>query len=159
MKTIKFDNRAAKIITNGIIKPIKNSRGFFKRLGVLINRDIGIIFKHEGALPGSGFRKWKAFSPKTLKTIDGKWRHRPGTDNSKTRKYGSTSKLLQASGLFRKSFGILRLSNKSVKVGTIHKLAQDIMSNPTREVVKTNTRVLRRYRDLFFRWVNKGIKF
>lgn len=159
MKTIKFDQRAVKLITDGIVRPIKNSRGFFKTLGVLINKDISIIFKNEGALSGSGFHKWKPFSPRTLKTIDGKWAHRPGTDKSKTRKYSARSKLLQASGLFRKSFGILWLKNKSVKVGTIHKLAKDIMSNPKREVIKTNARVIGRYRDLFFRWVDKGIKF
>lgn len=159
MKTIRFDNNTAKIITNGIAKPIRNSRGFFKRLGVLINRDISITFKNEGALPGSGFRKWKAFSPLTLKDKHGNWNRRPGTDNAKTRKYSASSKLLQASGLFKKSFGILWLTKRAVKVGTIHQLAGDIMSNPKREVIRVNNRVLGRYRELFFHWVDKGIKF
>ena len=162
MTSLKFDDKTFKIIADRCVLPFKKSRTFFKSLGTQIDRDTKVLFREKGAIPKLGFHKWIDYgkgrgvqvyrNPNT-----GKWAKRKGTDGT-VGKYGYKSRLLQKSGMFKKSWGIISLNNKSVKFGTNHKLADAIMSNPTREVLKFNNRRYEKISDLFYRFVDSGIK-
>lgn len=132
--------------------PIKAGKDYFNRLGLLIDKDVQITFRQQGARAGQP--RWPAFSPRTLFSLSGKPRKRPGTDGSKSRRYSSTSKLLQASGQFRKSFKILKTTDTRLLYGTRFniggkRLAKAIMSGPDRPVLFVTENDKRRYKSLF----------
>lgn len=182
--TLPYNDQTIKRITQGISKPVTNAKVFFQTLGSKIFTQTMLTFKAQGARAGQ--QKWKSFSNKTLKTKLDTWRLRYGTDTKpkrnrkqlnkyKTennlwyvpgpmkgykgdRRYNRTSKLLQASGMFRESFKILKTSKKYLYFGTKHKLAKDIMSNPERNVLFVTDKDITLYRSMWRKFIDDGIK-
>ena len=167
-KTIKLDLQTGDKIAKGIGRPLKTARPYFQTLGVMIDKDTQETFRSQGRR--SGNPAWKPFSPLTLRMASGKFRIRYGTDKQGIkggqgkprkgiRRYSNSSKLLQASGLFRKSFRVMRVTNSSLKYGTVHQLGGKIGSNPERQVLFITPRDNARYSETFRKFIDKGIKF
>ena len=182
--TYKADVNLPKKIGKYLERPLKNSRLLFELLGVKIDANTQLTFRGEGARAGGG-TKWKGFSSKTLKTDRGTWNIRYGTDKRpkrtaeqlkdyKTknnlwykpgpmkgykgiRRYSSRSKLLQASGEFRKSFKVQKISKRRMHYGTKHKLAKKIMSNPRRNVLFVTGKDMNSFRMLTTKWYKMGM--
>lgn len=168
-KTIKY-NQLKSTLELGLFKITKKTIDFFKILGASIDRDTLLQFKTEGARGG---KKWKTFSPNTLRMPSGKFRIRYGTDKkgrpkgsytpgvyrSGIRRYSESSKLLQASGLFKSSFSILSLSKDRLLYGTKHKLAGVIGSNPERQVLVVNSSDKIRYKKIYDNYIKKEMIF
>lgn len=161
MSKIKLTKQGIDKFTKGIKKPFENAIPFFKLLGVKIGNQTRATFRMEGAR--SGESKWPPFSPRTLRTLRGTWNIRYGTDKNpkrtaeelskyksknnlwykpgpmkgyqSQRRYGPNAKLLQASGEFMRSFRIRSVSRNSLRFGSLHRLAQQIMSSPKRPVL------------------------
>jgi len=177
--------RVQEIFEKGVMKPFKDTRSMFLLLGAMIDRDTQLTFKAEGAYRDRP--KWKKFSKKTLQTPRGTWNIRYGTDKKpkrtaaqlaqyKTdnnlwykpgpmkgyrsdRRYSSSSKLLQASGMFKQSFRIININRTRMRYGTNMRLASKIMSNPERQVLHYTEQDEKRYTRLVVNWVNRKIKF
>jgi len=153
----------AKILAKGISKPIRNAKPYFNALATKMWQQSMLVFKKSGSR--ASHTKWSKFSQKTLHPYqDGKlntkkWNLRKGTDDSKTRKYNSQSKLLQASGSFRNSFTIIKTDKRRSIVGTKMKLAKSIMSNPDRPVLFVDNSDYKLYSSMFRTFIDKGIKF
>ncbi len=140
----------SKSFVKGIAKPIANAMPYFKVLGQLIDRDTQMQFRSQGGRSGSD--KWPIFKTKVgIK--------RPGTDGSKTRRRTPADQLLQASGLFRKSFRVTRVSKTGVKYQTVHRLGGKIGSNPRREVLVVTANDITKYQKQFKTFIDKGIVF
>lgn len=128
-KVIRFKD-APRVISEGLMSPFKRTKKYFDIAGAKILQWAFLTFRLSGAR--SGHKVWRGFSQNTLGyfTQAGfRFRLRPGTDKSRTRRYSAASKMMQASGLFRNSFGVLSVTNRFVKVGTRHRLAKKIMSS------------------------------
>ena len=158
---IGFNKKTADALTKGIARPIEKNKTFFTLLNILIDQSTQDTFRKQGER--DGHKKWRPFSINTLQDADGKFRRRPGTDGSTTRRYDSDSKLLQASGGFRKSFGNVSIRNGQLIYGirglTMRNLGKEIMSNPERQVLFVNSADRKKWGLLFANFVNKGIKF
>lgn len=134
MKVIKFDERAGAIIANGLKNPLKKTKNYFDQLGLKVDQQTQLTFKVLGAR--QGHKKWIGFNRgrgtsymgSTTRTKAGSWNIRRGTDNSRTRRYGAGSKLLQASGGFRQSWKILKTTKNRLLYGSTMKIAKLIMS-------------------------------
>ena len=178
--------RAYQRIAKGIQKPFKSTRRMFVQLGVQIDRDTILTFKREGAHDGR--MPWKPFSLNTLRTKLGTPKLRYGTDKKpkrtakelakyKTehgywyrpgkmpgytgdRRYGTKSKLLQASGGFRDSFKIIRIGKDRMKYGTTYggKLAENIMKNPARPALQYTRQDELKYMKTIIGWWKQSIK-
>lgn len=134
------------VLQKMLLRPGMKSLELMKLLALRQDRFAQDAFQTEG---GSNKKKWRKFSPKTLRTPKGTWKIRYGTDlrgrppgsfkpfvlRPGVRRYSSNSKLLQASGLFRKSFQLMSLAKDRFKYGTNHQLAEKIMSGPQRQVL------------------------
>lgn len=126
-----------------------NISDFWKLVALMFDQNVQQTFRGEG-YRGAGTEAWPIFSPYTLhpvSTLGGtksivydQWNKRPGTDGARTRRYTANSKLLQASGLFKQSFIVQEASEKTILYGTKHKLANEIMSSPTRQVLTVTDR-------------------
>lgn len=130
-KIIKFSDAPRKIPA-GFLRPLKHTLKYFGPAGAKLLQQAFTTFRTRGGR--GGHKKWSPFSRDTLFNKGGSFRKRPGTDGSTFRRYGPANlrdgqrgNLLQAGGLFRNSFKILRITNRKVIVGTRHKLAEDIM--------------------------------
>ena len=146
-------------------RPFKDTRGMFTQLALTIDRDAMMTFKKQGEWEGR--TKWQPFSSRTLQTDAGTWKIRYGTDlkgrpkgtytpgvlRKGIRRYSGSSKLLQAGGGFRMSFGVQKLTMKSMRYGTVHRLAEDIMSSPERQVIQFTEKDQKRYGTLLVRWI------
>ena len=167
-KNIEFDKAGIAYINKYLAKPIKNAKHYFFLLAQVIDRDKNFVFQNEGAR--SGHPKWKGFSLFTLhpswkvKSFGGgtalalqKWNKRPGTDGAKTRRYNKSSKLLQASGEFKKSFYIQSISRNKLKYGSRLKLAGAIMSNPDRPVLFYTESDKKLWGQMFNKFYKKGL--
>lgn len=169
--TLPFNKQSLERIVRGMSRPLTQTRSFFQLLGSWAHQQTQITFRSQGAR--SGNLPWPPFSPKTLATSLGTWKIRYGTDKNpkrtaaelasyKTknklwyvsgpmkgyrneRRYGKNSKLLQASGQFRKSFHIIGVRDKRMIYGTRHSLADKIIGNPSN---------FRRYRPVLFMMPN-----
>ena len=141
--TYTFGKGAIKRIVRGMTAPIKDTKAFFSLLGIMIDNDTKLTFKRQGAR--SGAPAWPKFSPHTLRTRAGTPKIRYGTDlrgrprgtykpgvkrKGKIRRYAPDSKLLQASGSFKRSFGIQSVTEKRLKYGTSFAIADKIMRSP-----------------------------
>jgi len=164
-KTINLDKNTGKAIGKFLSKPFKKTRQYWALLSQMIDRDAQLTFRTQGARDGRS--KWKPFKMSTLKTKAGTWRIRYGTDKKGkpgnqgnyipgARRYSGESKLLQASGLFRKSFGAISITTKRLVYGTRHELASKIMRRK-RNVLMINARDRARYSKLFRNWYAKGL--
>lgn len=160
---LEFNNRTIKKITKAMQRPLDRSKTFLSILGSMIDSDVQAIFRGLGVRPGAG-RKWDGYMQSTIKTKAGKFKRRPGTDNAKTRKYSGTSKMLQASGGFRKSFKTISVSPNKLVYGTRLSLkgkdiSAAIMSDPERQVLFVSNQDIARYGSVYRRFFNKEIKF
>jgi hypothetical protein len=156
-KTFVAGDDAAAKIADALEEPFRQSRKFLTRLGTVMDRDTSLVFRNEGNY--SGHDKWKFFSINTLVTKRGTWKIRYGTDRKGRakgtykpgvlrpgiRRYSPQSKLLQASGGFRKSFGVQRILNQRLIYGTNMEIAKDIMSDPVRNVLEVTKQDEQRY--------------
>lgn len=147
----------SRALTKGLLKPLKSALPFFKVLGQTIDNDVQFQFRNNGVAGGirsipQSF-KWKPISKNSYGKI------RPGTDGSKTRRYDASSKPLQASGNFRKSFSISDVTNNSVTYSTNHKLRKVIGARPFRPVLFVTDKDIERYSKDFKTYIDKGIKF
>jgi hypothetical protein len=162
-----------------LARPFKNIRQFWTSLALMIDQDTQLTFRHEGARAGR--KKWAGFSPKTLTTKVGTKKIRYGTDlrplppdrlralraawgwahrgemRKGVRRYSSSSKLLQASGLFRKSFGIIKMARDQLIYGTKHQLAEKIMGVKNRQVLFITPQDEQRYLSQFRLFYLKGL--
>lgn len=153
------------IILEGLLRPIRKAKPFFDTLAMKFDQDAQMQFRNEGAAGGPrnipGELAWRPFSPKTLKSTwpNGAWRKRPGTDGATGRRYSPASKMLQASGGFRRSFYVSTTTDDRTVYRTNHRLAGVIGNRPRREVLfvteTDNTTIGRR----FTAYVKAGIKF
>jgi hypothetical protein len=160
-KTYQFTKEDMKRMLKDMSAPFLSTKEYFANLGARMDRDTTLVFRNEGAVYGRP--KWTPFSPKTLKTRLGTWNIRYGTDKKpkrtarelrayKTknnlwfkpgpmkgyksdRRYGPNSKLLQASGGFRRSFKVLSIGKLTMDYGTKMEEAEDIMDKPNRPVL------------------------
>lgn len=133
--TITLDDNGLIRIKKGFMSYIPNTGEFFTQLGVKLLQNIKLTFRSQGELYGRP--KWRDYKTGTLhpkrvkhgETIGynlKRWNIRTGTDGTRS-KYSSTSKLLQASGSFMRSFMVLANDSKSVTVGTNMEHAEGIM--------------------------------
>jgi hypothetical protein len=147
-KTVKFDANGMRQLSKGFLAPLKKSRAFFAVLGTVIDKQTQLQFRSLGGRAGV---KWNKLSPNTIQMPSGTFRIRYGTDLSgrpkgtykpgkkrKMRRYSFVSRALQASGGFRKSFNIIRVTSNSLHYGTRHKLAKQILSKGRRVLYVTN---------------------
>lgn len=155
-------------------RPIRDSKQFFVKLATLIDKDVALTFRNEGKITGR--KAWKSFSMRTLHPswkahgsiiIDhSKWNKRPGTDDSVTRRYSNNSKLLQASGGFKKMMTLpnakIKLTNKVLRYGARdEEFANKIMSGggkAHRPVLAIGSRELGMFRQLYKTWSELKIK-
>lgn len=146
-----------KRIGMGISKPIQNAKSYFTLLNVLIDTGVQQQFRDLG--PTGGPRgipnafKWKPLSSNNI------GKRRPGTDGSVTRRYTTSSKTLQASGGFRKSFKIISTTKEKAVYGTNHQLKDKIGTNPFRPVLFVTDKDLENYGKKWKTFIDKGIKF
>jgi len=77
------------------------------------------------------------------------------------RRYGPNSKPLQAGGMFRNSFKVIKTTNRFVKFGSMlnKQLVKNIQSNPTREVLFVEPQDYKTYRLIWRTFLDKHIKF
>ncbi len=170
--TIRLDKDTKKKFRALLENPFRDIRQYWATLALMIDQDTQRIFKNQGwrkNKPGA----WDDFSPNTLATRKGTFKIRYGTDlrgrakgtyipgklrGGNIRRYSLSSKLLQASGLFRKSFGILSLKRHSMQYGTRHQLAEDIMSVKNRGVLFVTPQDEQRYLNQFRIFYLKGMR-
>jgi hypothetical protein len=166
-KTVNI-NKLADTLIPGLMRPRTKQMQYWKLVSAKIFQQTMLTFKRLGARPG--LSAWKRLSLRTLhpshRLANGgisinlsKWRKRPGTDGNSTRRYSSTSKTLQASGLFRNSFVFLSANNNDMKFGTRHKLAKAIMSNPTRNVLNVTKSDRATYKRMYDTFTDRNIKY
>jgi hypothetical protein len=160
-------------LTAKLGRPIKDAEAYFIALAIMMDQDTQAQFRNEGA--AGGYRKipnnlmWPAFKLSTLRMPSGTFRIRYGTNIKPrgpsfrgkfwkgVRRYSMESKLLQASGGFRKSFGILEVGPQGLKFGTEHELAGKIGSKPRREVLFVTDEDKKRYARKFAKFIRQGL--
>jgi len=165
-KTVKFNKKGIDYIVRKMNEPIDNARPYFNILGLKIDQATQSTFRNLGAREGHA--KWAGYSPRTLHPSwtlkDGtgrinwnKWNKRRGTDNSKTRRYSGSSRMLQASGSFRKSFRTLMITKNQLTYGTVHQDAEAIIgARPVLFVTNGDRQLWHRE---FVGFYNRGLKF
>ena len=160
-KTIRFDVRGIGILERGFIRPFNRFKTVFSLLGEEIDKDAQLMFDTEGkdSIRRGGIKPWPPFSPRTLKTPAGTFKLRPGTTGTKTRRYSENSKLLQASGKFRISFKITKLTNNKLKYQTVHELGGKIGARPKRQILQVTAKDENRYGRIVRRFTEVNIKF
>lgn len=162
-KAVKFTKENIDRIIAKVRKPQENSLGFFVLLNAKLDQWTQIAFRAEGLRGGNP--KWPSWNRGrgfnilggTTLTKAGTRKIRYGTDLSAkwpknigrpalkrgttgfirtgVRRYTGSSKMLQASGGFRRSFGRIRVRKEGLNYGTTFNLAEKIMSSPTRQVL------------------------
>jgi hypothetical protein len=160
---LPFNKKGIKALFKGVAKPILKISPFM--VGILapkLDQYTQLTFRSEGARRGRA--KWMDYGKGEgvrvyLNEKTGTWRKRPGTDGSKSRRYSPSSKLLQASGGFRRSFGVLRFTPKSVSYGTNFNdpNPEFIMNN--RQVLDINAQDETEIQNLFTNYVFKNMTF
>lgn len=156
-----------------ISKPMENSIDFFASLATQVDRDAQMQFRNEGAAGGP--RKipnelaWKPFAASTLQMPSGTFRIRYGTDRkprgksfrgkwwASARRYSYNSKLLNASGMFRKTFKVGTVRKNMMLYGTNHRLAGLIGARPLRQVLFVTDEDINRYAKKFAQFIRDGI--
>jgi hypothetical protein len=133
--------------------------------------------------------EWPKFSENTLKTKAGTPRIRYGTDKKpkrtreelakykadsnipvpipvgkmkgyrSQRRYSDSSKLMQASGSFRRSFGTIKITNKVLEYGTKHPLRKKIGKWPRRRFLFVTDQDNIRYANVYKRFYKESLKF
>lgn len=162
-KTVKFTKENIDKIIRKVRRPQENTTGFFVLLNAKFDQWTQITFRRQGARAGHpawpSWNRGRGFNVLggTTLTKAGTRKIRYGTDvlpkwpgnkgrpsrgfgmtgyiRTGVRRYTGASKLLQASGGFRRSFGRMRLRKDGLNYGTTFGLAERIMSNPMRQVL------------------------
>jgi hypothetical protein len=169
--TIRLDKDTKNKFRKLFLNPFKDIRQYWTALLLMIDRDTQLTFRGQGARKGKP-GAWEDYSPNTLVSKSGTWNIRYGTDlrgrpkgsyipgklRRGIRRYSFSSKLLQASGMFRKSFGLIKMTRRRLEYGTQHKLAEDIMGTKNRNVLHVTASDEKRYLDLFGRWYVRGMR-
>jgi hypothetical protein len=181
---MKFGPKAFVHIAKSMAAPFRETKEFFIKLGARYSRDTNLVFRMQGA--AFGRRKWRPFALSTLRTKRGTPKIRYGTDKKpkrnaaqlaryKTdnnlwykpgkmkgyksdRRYGPNSKLLQASGGFKRSFEVIKTSKRRMIFGTRMKEAADIMSKPTRNVLGVSRKQEEAYSRMWLLFYDKKFK-
>lgn len=172
-KTYKFGPQAIRKIVRGMSAPIRDMRSFFNILGVMLDTDTKLTFMREGTR--SGNPRWRDFSPGTLRTRAGTYNIRYGTDlrgrprgtyipfkkRPGIRRYSSRSKLLQASGSFKRSFGVKSVTKRKLDYGTVFELAEEIIGKGRRQrqVLFITPGDEAKYARRFAKWWFEGMTF
>ena len=192
--TIQLNDAGIKQITGGLTRAMNNCYPFFQKLANEVHQATMLTFRTEGER--AGHPKWRGFSQKTLTTAIGTMKIRYGTDKApernrqelaeykkkigwgfgdsgfmpdykSARRYGPDSKLLQASGSFRDSFGfpygIYEVTGNGMKYGTNYHskvnrgvTAKDIIGD--REVLFLMPQDYIKIKKDFLSFVKAGIK-
>jgi hypothetical protein len=174
---MKFDDAAIQRITKGLLQPIDNRVELLKVIGTKLQQNTDVTFrllgardghakwldynKGEGHIPGgTTMNKRGEFKGTKAKGI---WKRRGGTDNAKGRKYSFNSKMLQASGGFRKSFGLIQTTDDKLTYGVQpdwQDLAGKIISGhgAVREVLFVTENEYDGYKKLAVAWFANKIK-
>jgi len=166
--TMKLDDSAIKYITKGLLQPIEKSTELMKLIGQKLDQNTQTTFRLEGARDGHtrwlDYNRGKGHLPGgSTQYKDGRWKRRAGTDNAKTRKYSPSSKMLQASGGFRKAFGVIETTENNVLYGVQsdwEDLAGKIIEDhgAVREVLFVTENEYEGYQRLALAWFVKNIK-
>lgn len=82
----------------------------------------------------------------------------PGYIRVGVRRYTGASKLLQASGSFRRSFGKIRQNKSALYYGTKFELAEKIMSNPIRNVLFITPQDEKEIQKMWYLFNDKNIR-
>ena len=156
MLEFKTDTNSVKLLIKDFKDMGKSGKEFFNLLGIKFDQMTQLTFRLLGARSGMpqwrGYSpltlhpsyknrqlgvKTERASGKSFNKMIGsyrgylfdpnRWNRRRGTDNAKGRLYSDNSQMLQASGSFRKSFNLLKVTEKGLVYGTRHKKALDIM--------------------------------
>jgi hypothetical protein len=172
---IGFNKKTTDAILKGMSKPIKDNRRFFSLLRILIDQATQLTFRLQGAR--GGHPGWKGFSPATLRMPSGTFNIRYGTDltgrpkgtytpgkiRPGVRRYSESSKLLQASGGFKRSFKSIFIKNGELLYGIsglkMRNLGKKIMSDPERQVLFVTPGDRKQWGILFKNFIDQGIKF
>jgi len=124
--------------------PMLEMPNFWHLLSMTLDQDTQINFRMSGSRQGNP--RWREYSMLTLhpswkaknsqypeyngkRYNPDKWNRRPGTDGAKSRRYSPSSQLLQASGMFKKSFTVLEIRSDMMKYGTYHERAKGIIGD------------------------------
>ena len=181
IKTMKFNNRSVKVITDGLLKPFKDVRNYWVLLGAKIDQHTQQVFRGLGKRTGGGepwptWNRGRGFNVLggTTLTEAGTRKIRYGTDlkgkgmhgkgqvgyvRTGVRRYTGKSKMLQASGGFRKSFRPLKITKRGLLYGTKFKIAEEIMSNPARPVLFVSDTDRSQFFRLFRTFANRKMTF
>ena len=138
----------------------------FRDLGMYVDRETQLTFSRIGAsgtADQTAYNRtvWKGYSPFTLHpTIMGypiytKWKKRFGTDGSKGR-YTENSKLNQKSGLFRKTFRGLELSERNMVYGTDHPYAGNLLKK--RPAINYDETMRSQFKTIWVVWQALGVR-
>lgn len=112
-------------------KVYKDSEVVMKQLGAFVDREVQLTFARIASTgtsdqPAYNKTTWKGYSQSTLHPINShgefnlsRWRSRYGTDHSKG-KYAESSKLMQKSGSYRRSWGILKYNAQGMTYGSTY---------------------------------------
>lgn len=187
---VEFNKKGIEQIKNGLLKPISSIVEFFRDLGVLVDRQTQLTFRMLGRGPirwPKLSRSTIATQSKTISTF----KIRYGTDKKpkrtrsalieyKTkndlwfkpgpmkgyksqRRYSSHSKPLQASGSFRKSFRVQRISRRSLIYGSNYmvngKLVADKIQKGGRNVLFVLPEDEKEYSNLLLKFWFKRMTF
>lgn len=173
---MKLDDSAVRYITKGLLQPAERSAELMKLIGQKLDQNTQTTFRLLGARDGHS--KWLDYN-KGLGHIPGGttmnkrgefkgtrasgiWKKRPGTDHAKNRRYSFNSKMLQASGGFRKSFGVIQTEDNKITYGAQpdwQDLAESIIDGhgANREVLFVTENEHQGYQRLALAWFVKNI--
>ena len=75
------------------------------------------------------------------------------------RRYSGSSKILQASGSFRKTFKVQKVTNSRMEYGSNFQLMKDMLKDPKRQVLFVTENDKDRWHREFIGFYNRGLKF
>jgi phage gpG-like protein len=164
---MKLDDNAIRYITKGLLQPTEKSIELMKLIGQKLDQNTQTTFRLLGARDGHprwlDYNRGRGHLPGgSTQYPNGRWKPRPGTDGARTRKYSAASKMLQASGGFRKSFGVIQTENDKITYGVQsdwEDLAGNIIKDhgAVREVLFVTDNEYEGYQRLALAWFVKNI--
>jgi hypothetical protein len=167
--TMKLDDNAIRYITKGLLQPTEKSLDLMKAIGTKLQQNTDITFRTLGARDGHSrwldYNKGRGHFPGgSTQYASGKWKKRIGTGSPKTSKrYSASSKMLQATGGFRKAWGVIQTEDKKLTYGVQNDwedLAGNIIKDhgAVREVLFITDNEYEGYQRLALAWFIKNIK-
>ncbi len=168
---IDLNKDSVKKFTDVFEKPLQQTDVFFKLLGAKVHQKTMLTFRHQGER--DDHKKWLNYNwgkghilGGSTRMKSGTWRIRYGTDmkgrpgmqgipRKTQRRYSETSKLLQASGEFMRSFRVTETDKKHMRYETNHEKASLIMRR--REVLFVTKNDLIEIRKMFLSFYKAGL--